>query len=198
VSIAASTGLISGTPSAAGTFSSTVTATDTTGAAGSVTFTWTVSGTGGGGCSGQKLLNPGFESGAVNWTASSGVITNSASQAARTGSWKAWLDGYGTSHTDTLTQSVAIPAGCAATLSFYLHIDSAETTTVTAYDKLTVKVGTTTLATYSNLNKAAGFTLRSFNVSAFAGQTVTVSFGGVEDASLQTSFVIDDSALTLG
>jgi Zn-dependent metalloprotease len=197
LSIGASTGLISGTPSAAGTFTSTVTATDTTGAAGSASFTWTVGGTGGG-CSGQKLLNPGFESGAVSWTATSGVITNSASQAARTGTWKAWLDGYGTTHTDTLTQSVAIPAGCAATLSLYLHIDSAETTTVTAYDKLTVKVGTTTLATYSNLNKAAGYTLRSFNVSSFAGQTVSVSFTGVEDVSLQTSFVIDDSALTLG
>jgi hypothetical protein len=29
---------------------------------------------------------------------------------------------------------VRIPAGCHATLSFYLHIDSAETTTSTAYD----------------------------------------------------------------
>ena len=92
---------------------------------------------------------------------------------------------------------MSIPAGCGATLSFYLHIDSAETTTSTAYDKLTVKIGTTTLATYSNLNKAAGYTLRSFNVSAFAGQTVTVSFTGTEDSSLQTSFVIDDTALNL-
>ena len=44
--------------------------------------------------------------------------------------WKAWLDGYGTTHTDTLCQSVSIPAGCGATLSFYLHIDTAETTTI--------------------------------------------------------------------
>ena len=89
------------------------------------------------------------------------------------------------------------PAGCGATLSFYLHIDSAETTTSIAYDKLTVRIGSTTLATYSNLNKASGYTLRSFNVSAFAGQTVTVSFTGAEDSSLQTSFVIDDTALNL-
>ena len=92
---------------------------------------------------------------------------------------------------------MSIPSGCGATLSFYLHIDSAETTTSTAYDKLTVKIGTTTLATYSNLNKAAGYTLRSFNVSAFAGQTVTIGFTGTEDSSLQTSFVIDDTALNL-
>ena len=90
----------------------------------------------------------------------------------------------------------AVPAGCTnSTLSFYLHIDSAETTTSTAYDKLTVKIGSTTLATYSNLNKATGYQLRSFNVGAFAGQTVTVSFSATEDSSLQTSFVVDDTAL---
>jgi hypothetical protein len=39
-------------------------------------------------------------------------------------------------------------------------------------------------------------TVRSFDVSAFAGQTVTVKFTGTEDSSLQTSFVVDDTALT--
>ena len=149
-------------------------------------------------CSGQKLGNPGFETGsAAPWTASSGVIDSSASQAPHAGSWKAWLDGYGTTHTDTLSQSVAIPAGCSATLTFWLHVDSAETTTSVQYDKLTVKAGSTTLATYSNLNKASGYSQKSFNVSSFAGQTVTISFTGTEDSSLQTSFVIDDTALTV-
>ena len=60
-----------------------------------------------------------------------------------------------------------------------------------------MKAGSTTLATYSNLNKASGYSLKSFNVSSFAGQTVTISFTGTEDSSLQTSFVIDDTALTL-
>ena len=41
LAINASTGLISGTPTAAGSTSVTVTATDTTGASGSATFTWT-------------------------------------------------------------------------------------------------------------------------------------------------------------
>ena len=199
LSINASTGLISGTPTTAGTFSSTVTAKDTTNATGSATFTWTIGGGGGGGCSspGQKLGNPGFETGtAAPWTASAGVIDSSAGEAAHSGSWKAWMDGYGTTHTDTLTQSVTIPAGCAATFTFWLHIDSAETTTSTAYDKLTVKAGSTTLATYSNLNKATGYSQKSFNLSSFAGQTVTISFSGAEDSSLQTSFVVDDTALT--
>ncbi|MEU7619730.1 M4 family metallopeptidase [Micromonospora rifamycinica] len=147
-------------------------------------------------CSGQKLTNPGFESGATGWTATSGVITSSASQAAHGGSYKAWLNGYGSTHTDTLSQSVSIPAGCRATLSFWLHIDTAESGS-TAYDKLTVKAGSTTLATYSNVNAASGYVQRSFDVSALAGSTVTISFSGVEDSSLQTSFVVDDTALTL-
>jgi len=51
LSINASTGLIAGTPSSAGITSVTVTATDTTGAVGSATFGWTISGlTSGGTC----------------------------------------------------------------------------------------------------------------------------------------------------
>jgi len=198
LSINASTGLISGTPTTAASYSTTATAKDTKGATGSATFSWTISSSGGGCASpGQKLGNPGFETGtAAPWTASAGVVTNSTSETAHGGSWYAWLDGYGAATTDTVTQSVTIPAGCSATLSFYLHIDTAETSTTTAYDKLTVKIGTTTLATYSNLNKNTGYALKSFNVSSFAGQTVTVSFSGVEDSTLQTSFVFDDTSLT--
>lgn len=151
-----------------------------------------------GSCSGQKLGNPGFETGSASpWTASSGVIDSSTGQPAHGGSWKAWLDGYGSTHTDSLSQSVTIPAGCTATLTFWLHVDSAETTTSTQYDKLTVKVGSTTVATYSNLNKASGYSLKTFNISSSAGSTVTLNFTGTEDSSLQTSFVIDDTAVTL-
>ncbi|MEU5116703.1 M4 family metallopeptidase [Streptomyces longwoodensis] len=200
LSINSSTGVISGTPTTAGTYSTTVTVTDSTGASGTASFTWTV-GTGGGGgtCTSAQLLgNPGFESGNTTWTASSGVITNDTGEAAHGGSYKAWLDGYGSTHTDTLSQSVAIPSGCKATLTFYLHVDSAETTTSTAYDKLTVTAGSTTLATYSNLNKATGYTLKTLDLSSFAGSTVTLKFTGAEDSSLQTSFVVDDTALTTG
>jgi len=199
LSINASSGLISGTPSTAQTATTTVTARDTTGATGTATFTWTVNPSGGGNCSGQKLANPGFESGAASWSASSGVIGQNGSQGQPThgGTWNAWLDGYGRTHTDTLSQSVTIPAGCHATFTFWLHIDTAETTTGTQFDKLTVQAGTTTLGTFSNLNKGTGYTQRTFDVSSFAGQTVTLKFTGTEDSSLQTSFVVDDTALTL-
>ncbi|MET8633231.1 putative Ig domain-containing protein [Streptomyces sp. NPDC004680] len=198
LSINSSTGLISGTASTAGTYSATVTAKDSTGASGSASFSWTV-GTSGGTCSSAQLLgNPGFESGSTGWTATGGVITNDSGEAAHGGSYKAWLDGYGSSHTDTLSQPVTIPSGCRATLTFYLHIDTAETTTGSQYDKLTVTAGSTTLATYSNLNAATGYAQKSFDLSSFAGSTVTLKFSGAEDSSLQTSFVVDDTALTTG
>ncbi|MFD8071832.1 putative Ig domain-containing protein [Streptomyces sp. NPDC059718] len=195
--INASTGLISGTPTAAGTYQTTVTATDGTGASGSASFGWTVSPAGGGTCTAAQLLgNPGFESGSTSWTSSSGVITSDSGEAAHGGTYKAWLDGYGSTHTDTLSQTVSVPSGCHATLTFWLHVDTAETTTTTAYDKLTLTAGSTTLATWSNLNKGTGYTQKSFDLSSFAGSSVTLKFTGSEDSSLQTGFVVDDTALT--
>jgi Putative Ig domain len=198
--IGGSTGVISGTPTTAGTYSVTATATSG-GVSGATTFTWTVTASGSGGCTAAQLLgNPGFETGSASpWSASSGVVSAaSGGEAPRSGSYFAWLDGYGSTHTDTLSQSVSIPSSCAtATLSFWLKIDTAETTTSTAYDKLTVTVGSTTLATYSNLNQGA-YAQKSFSLAAYVGQTVTVTFTGTEDSSLQTSFVIDDTAVTVG
>ncbi|MGW4568670.1 M1 family aminopeptidase [Streptomyces sp. NPDC004561] len=145
----------------------------------------------------QVVTNGGFESGTSAWTPSSStVITSRAGQSAHSGGSYAWLDGVGSTHTDTLTQSVTVPAGCStATLTFWLHIDTAETTSSTAYDRLTAKLGGTTLATYSNLDKNTGYVQKSIDVSAFAGRTVNLSFTGTEDSSLQTSFVLDDIAL---
>ncbi|MFC4504221.1 MULTISPECIES: M1 family aminopeptidase [Streptomyces] len=145
----------------------------------------------------QVVAGGDFESGATSWTQSStSLITNRTGQSAHGGGYYAWLDGTGGTHTDTLSQSVTVPSGCgSATLSFWLHIDTAETTSSTAYDKLTAKLGSTTLATYSNLDKNTGYVQKSIDVSAFAGQTVTLAFTGTEDSSLQSSFVLDDIAL---
>ncbi|GAA2509962.1 hypothetical protein GCM10010434_065040 [Winogradskya humida] len=176
----------------------TITVTGTGSASHSASYTLTVNGTGACASPGQKIGNPGFETATTPWTASSGVIgANTGDGAPRTGTRDAYLNGYGSTHTDTLTQSVTLPAGCSTyTLSFYLKIGTAETTTTTQYDKLTVKAGTTTLQVFSNLN-AGAYTLRSYNLAAFAGQTVSLSFTGVEDSGLKTSFVIDDTALTV-
>ena len=151
----------------------------------------------------ELLLNGGFESGGVNWTATAGVITNSTGQTPRTGAFYAWLDGYGTTHTDSLFQQITVPSTAnSVTLSFWLKITTAETTTTTAFDRLQVQVRNSsntvlsTLATFSNLNKTTGYTLRTFDLTAFRGQTIRIYFLGTEDSSLQTSFVIDETSCT--
>lgn len=191
-------GLISGTPTTTGTYTVQATATDSTGKTGTATFTWTITGTSGGSCTAQLVKNPGFESGASSWTQSNSQIIGQwgAYEPTHAGSYDAWLDGYGQSHTDTLSQSIAIPSGCTASLSFYLHIDTDEYGS-TAYDKLAVKAGSTTLATYSNANAASGYTKHTISLSAYAGKTVTLTFTGTEDSSLQTSFVLDDVTANL-
>lgn len=148
-----------------------------------------------GSCSGQLFLNPGFESGTASWSSTSGVINTDAAYS-HSGSGYAWLDGYGYTHTDTLSQAVSIKSGCKATLTYWLMIQTAESTSTTAYDKLTLSVNGTALQSFSNLNHGA-YQQRSVDLSAYSGQTVTIKWTGTEDASLQTSFFIDDTAVTL-
>jgi hypothetical protein len=170
----------------------------------SSTITVTVSNSTG---SQQLLGNPGFENGSSNtspWTTSTGVVSNSTSEPPHGGTWDAWMDGYGSAHTDSILQTVTIPStATTATLSFWLHVDTAETTTTTQYDKLQVQIrnssGTVlaTLATYSNLDHNTGFAQKSFSVLSYKGQTIQVYLVGTEDAQLQTSFVVDDFALNV-
>jgi hypothetical protein len=207
LSINSSTGLITGTPTTAGSNNVTVTATDSTGPSGATQFTWTIASSGGGGgCTAAQLVgNPGFETGtAAPWATTTGVVANKTTEPPHTGTWDAWMDGYGTTHTDTLSQAVTLPTGCANyTFAFWLHVDTAETSTTTAFDKLQVQVlngaGTvlSTLATLSNLDAVTGYVQHSFSLAAFAGQTVTLKFTGTEDSIDQTSFVLDDTAVNV-
>jgi serine protease len=202
-----SSGLISGTPTTAGTSSVTVTATDTTNASGSASFTWTISSSGGG-CTAQQLFgNPGFETGSISpWSATSGVLANTSEGVpAHSGSWLAWLDGYGGAHTDTLSQTVTIPATCKnATLSFWLYINS-DDPTGRAYDTFTIQVlnssGTVlaTLATLSNQQEGSGYVQHSYSVAPYIGQKITIKYTGKETlgGGYDTNFFEDDNALNV-
>ncbi len=185
-----------------------------TGTSGSLSHTATVSltVTASGGTPTQLLVNTGFETGkATPWTMSSGTLCDISSssssycgsgETSHAGSWFAWLDGYGTSHTDTVSQSVAIPSGkTVATLQYYLHID---TTKTTAVDTLTVQVlnssGTVlaTVGSFTNLNKNTGYAVETANLAAYIGQTVTIKFTGKETSSSgNTDFTLDDITLTV-
>jgi Zn-dependent metalloprotease len=179
---------------AAGTYNATITitATGATNSPYTVPVTLNIGTCTGGG---NLLLNPGFESGAVSWSATAGVIGASN---ARTGTWAAWLDGYGSAHTDTLSQTVTNTACTAATqLCFYLKINTSEIFPISAYDKLTVKVNGTTLGTLSNLDSGtyASYVQKCYSVNVAPGASAAVLFTGTEDGSLQTSFFVDDTSL---
>jgi hypothetical protein len=207
LSINSTSGLISGTPTTAGTSSVTVTAKDTTGASGSASFTWTISSSGGG-CTAQQLFgNPGFETGSISpWSSTAGVLANTSEGVpAHSGSWLAWLDGYGGRHTDTLAQTVTIPSTCKnATLSFWLYINS-DDPTGRAYDTFTIQVlnssGTVlaTLATLSNQQEGSGYVQHSYNVGAYIGQKITIKYTGKETlgGGYDTNFFEDDNALNV-
>lgn len=191
--------LTASTTAATGTTAITV-----TGVSGTLSHTTTVNFTVNPAGGQNLIVNGGFESGSSPWTLTAGVLNSSASEPPHSGSFDAWLDGYGTTHTDSAVQTVTIPStATSATLTFWLHIDTAETTTTTQFDKLQIQVLNSsntvlaTLGTFSNLNKAAGYSQKSFSVLSFKGQTVKIRFLGTEDSSLQTSFVIDDVALNV-
>jgi PKD repeat protein len=166
-----------------------------------------------GSCPAAQLLgNPGFENGSSSpapWAVTSThspleVINKNSLEPPHSGTWDAWLDGWGTTTTDTLSQSVTLPTGCSNyNLSFWLHINTAETTTSTQYDTMSVQVlnssGTVlgTLHTYSNLDHNTGYAQRTFSLAPYAGQAITLKFTGKEDFTLQTSFVIDDTAINV-
>ena len=147
------------------------------------------------------LANPGFESGDTLWSATPNVIDQWGSaqpdpQPAHSGTWSAWLGGYGVTHNDSISQLVAIPSCGRVTLSYYVHIDTNEAFGSPAYDTLTVRVGSTAVQTLSNADAADGYQYKTVDLSAHVGRTVSLSFSGSEDASAATSFVIDDMSLT--
>jgi hypothetical protein len=188
------TGLISGTPTAVGSYSVTVTVSDDAGASGTASFPWTISPGAGGACSGQQFANPGFESGTTGWSQSSGVIATDDAHP-RSGTGYAWLGGYGTSHTDTLSQAVTVPPGCTAILTYYLAISTEEKTSA-PQDTLAVAVDGATEQTFSNGDQGSGYVKRTLVLTGSSG-TVTVTWTGTENSSLKTSFFLDDTALTL-
>ena len=189
----------------AGTYNVALTVTDNGGKTSAVTKPVMVSSGSGGS---QLFGNPGFEnSTATPWSISAGALcTNSAcsGETAHAGSGFVWLDGYGSTHVDTASQMVTIPAGDAgATLTFWLHVDTSETSTTNAYDTLKVQVFDTsgtllgTMAQFSNLDAADGYQQHSVNLSAYIGKSIVVKFIGTEDSLDQTSFVLDDTGLNV-
>jgi Putative Ig domain len=211
----ASTGRIKGKPTAAGTAEVTVIATDSAGASGAAAFSWTIAAASGGGSGGgaggacapgQLLRNPGFEAARkAPWTSSPYVVNTAADGVpAYSGQKVAWLEGYGVPMTQTLAQTVTIPARCTtATFSFWLEIQS-DALKGNAGDTLTLQVINAsgavagTLATLTNLQAAKTYRQHSYSLAPYIGQTVTLRFTAKETLTGHvTSFFEDGNALAV-
>jgi serine protease len=122
-----SSGLISGTPTTATTYSPTVTAKDTTGASGSASFSWTISTSGGGG---NGIANGGFETGSLSgWTAS-GAAHGVTTSGPHSGSYASLLGSPSTptNGNSSIAQTFTAPAG-SSHLTFWYNVACPDTVT---------------------------------------------------------------------
>jgi Zn-dependent metalloprotease len=188
-----------------GTVSYSVAANTSTARSGSLTIaglTHSVSqASAGGGCT-NAIVNPGFETGTTPWTIS-GQVTRSTGTFPHSGTAYMILNGVN-STTGTLFQTVTVPANGCTNLQFWLNITTNEAAGAAVFDRLFIEVRSTTgtllatLATFSNQNSgtAGVYVLRGpFNLSSFAGQTVSIQFRGTNDVTLPTVFRVDDVSL---
>jgi hypothetical protein len=155
---------------------------------------WLVGGSttgGGGGGTGtpaERVTNGGFESGNSYWSLGSGAAVVTTRAYAGTHSL---LAGGTISSTQSATQQVTIPTGASSqTLTFRTYVTTQESGT-TAYDKLNIQANGTTLKTYSNASTNGSWFATTLDLSAYAGQTITLKFQAVNDSTLPTNFYVD-------
>ncbi|NUP46021.1 MAG: hypothetical protein HOW97_01700 [Catenulispora sp.] len=165
-----SSGLISGTATAAGTSQVTVKATDTTNASGTTAFTFTVTSTSGGG-----VANGGFETGSLSsWTAAGS--TGVANSGAHSGGYAAMVGSTSPSATSSINQTFTVPSG-ASTLAFWYNVTCPDTVT---YDWATATLkdntaGTTTTVLAKTCTQGAGWKQVSKAVTAGHSYTLTLT-----------------------
>ena len=150
---------------------------------------------------GELIVNGGFEGSAASWTLSGYAFWS-------TGGYPHSGTGYSVLGADNNAsgaeyQTVTIPAGHPANLTFWLNVTTSEGLT-TAYDFLYVEVRSTsgallgTLGSFSNRNATSigPYTQRSFSLASWRGQTVRLQFRATTDVTLPTSFRVDDVSLS--
>ncbi len=154
----------------------------------------------------RVLTNGGFELGYADWSVSGSSQVQQGSYP-HAGTWYAFLANADNAFGILYHTYLAIPATAgSATLSFWLNIVTQETT-VGPFDTLYVNLidgsgNAHRLATYSEgdsgSNTAGDYSRRSFDVSAYRGQSVQIQFVGQTDGLLPTIFRVDDVSLVAG
>ncbi|MEY9855011.1 hypothetical protein ABH935_000610 [Catenulispora sp. GAS73] len=168
-----STGLISGTPTTATSGSATVTASDSTPASGSTSFSWTVSTSGGGG--GNVVVNGGFETGSLSgWTASG--VTSVTTSGPHSGSYAAMVGSTNPSNTSSIAQTFKAGTGNSK-LAFWYNVTCPDTVT---YDWATATLkdntsGTTKTILAKTCVSSSGWKQVTSTITAGHSYTLTLT-----------------------
>ncbi|MBN1371976.1 MAG: S8 family serine peptidase [Anaerolineaceae bacterium] len=141
------------------------------------------------------VINGDFESGPeVGWTESSVqgqrvVRTAGWFAPAHGGSWLAWLGGD-FNEAAVLSQTLTIQSGTSV-LSYWYRITSTDSC---GYDYFSVKIGSSTVYTHNlcSPNATDGWVNKKIDLSAYAGQTVSLGFEVTTNESLNSNLFLDD------
>jgi hypothetical protein len=161
------------------------------------------------GSASNLTLNGGFELGRSPWQeASSGGYEMIDYTNPHSGSYSAWLCGYGACN-DTLTQTVTLPGPASQlSLQFFTYIRTQEPSGSGCLDHFHVYVKTVSGSTVStpfslcNTDASSVWGARSFDLSTalqnLAGQQVQISFQASTIAASSSDFFVDDVSLVSG
>ena len=155
-----------------------------------------------------NLINNGsFANGSTGWSLTGNFQADSRFSSCYSCPGYAYLAnsdgfGWGNNLNGTLSQTITIPASAtSATLGYYYYITTSDSTT-TAYDYLTLNLvlsgGTLVgIDQKSNKDASSGYVYRSFDISSYRGQTITIKFTGTTDVSGPTVFRVDDVSVVV-
>lgn len=148
----------------------------------------------------ELVQNGGFEQGAAGWQTFSAqgydLISNFNPH---TGSLGAYMGGVNNAD-DRLSQALTLPAGTTLTLKAWWYLATAET--AGTFDTLTIALtaadGTplSTLATLGNTALPGQWAELTFDLTAYAGQSVVLRFAARTDQDLISEFYLDDIRLS--
>ncbi len=161
----------------------------------------------------QLLADPSFDHGTTFWTSDICTVLqptgcppsdsiNLASFPSRSGNGHAAIGGRASTFHLT-SEAVTVPSNVSAVeLSFYLWVVTKDPKS-SADDLLNAEIRDAsgalieTLGTFSNLDACSTYWQRTFDVSRYRGQTIRISFSGVQTQGPPTWFLLDDVDLNV-
>ena len=153
---------------------------------------------------GETIADPGFESGAFgSWTACGNGAATFDTTTPHTGTYDAFVGNLASnpgeeSGMDGVCQTVTVPAS--GTLTLWVNESTSETSTSVADQEADIldSTGTVTNTLYMEDGNTNGYVQKTIDMSAFAGQSVTLFFGiyGSGSTTDYNNIFIDDVSLT--